>query len=333
MHQARKKIPGVTTETVATARHSRRDLAQVALLKGAHQERIMPLLGGCPVLLLDAGEVLLQAGDTCEAVYLMLNGRLRMQDPTGRAPDVLVDAGDTIGELALFQTAVIARTVSAIEPSRVVVIDRQTAWKLVSVSHHISRNWLALLASRSRVSAVIDGAEELQTIHGGHPTLDESTGLHNRRWLESMLPRQMNRSATARAPLALLLIEIDRLDDVVKSAGPSAGERTRRVVAQALVEAVRPTDLVVSYGPAQFVVVLPDSEASNALQVGERLRHAVRTATTNADPEVAQATVSIGIAQFQPEATMSAFLRAAEATLRAVKVAGGDRVGIEAADI
>src|SRR5690606_11885305 len=133
--------------------------------------------------------------------------------------------------------------------------------------HHIARNWLALLASRTRANVVIDGAGEFQTTHGGHPVFDEVTGLHHRRWREAMLPRQMNRSATARSPLALLLIEIDRLDDVVKLAGPGGGERLRRIAAHAIVEAVRPTDLVVTYGPAQFAVVLAGADGAAAVRV------------------------------------------------------------------
>ena len=63
-------------ETVATARHSRRDLAQVALLKGAHQERIMPLLRNCPVLLMAAGEILMRQNDQGESFYVLIDGTL-----------------------------------------------------------------------------------------------------------------------------------------------------------------------------------------------------------------------------------------------------------------
>lgn len=332
MQQPIKKIPGVHLETVATARHSRRDLAQVALLKGAHQERIMPLLRNCPVLLMTPGEVLLQAGESCEAIYLVLNGRLRMHDPASSVPDVFVDAGDSIGELCLLQKAIVARVVAAVESSRVVVIDRKIAWKLIAASHEISRNWLALLAARSRVSGVIDGSEELKTAHGGHPTLDEATGLHNRRWLEAMLPRQMTRSATNNSSLSLLLVEIDGFDDYARRFGPAAGDHACYAVAEALVNSVRPTDLVVAYATAQFVVVLPDSDGFNACQVGERLRHAVSAVTVAAsddDDGTRPLTASVGVTQYQSATELSAFLGAVEAAVKMVKASGGDRVGMQ----
>lgn len=331
MQQPLRKIPGVHVETVATARHSRRDLAQVGLLKGAHQERIMPLLRHCPVLLMASGEILLRAGETCEAIYLVLSGRLCMQDPSVKGGDVLVDAGDSIGELVLLQKTVMATTVSAVEPSRVVVIERKTAWKLVGASHEISQNWLALLAARTRLEGALGVSEALKTIHGGHPTLDEVSGLYNRRWLESMLPRQMTRSASSNEALALLLIEIDGFDDYTKRFGPAAGDHACQAVAQTLAVNLRPTDVVVAYGRAQFGVVLPATDGASACQVGERLRHAV-----SADPTISSAdggshalTVSVGATEFRPATDLSVFLEAAETAVKMAKVSGGNRVGMQ----
>lgn len=335
MEQSNRKTPGgANVETLATVRYSRRDLAQVRLLKNAHQERIFPFLRHCPVVLMSNGDVLLCARESCEAIYILLSGRLRMHDPSSTVPDVLVDAGDSIGELVLFQKAVIATTVSAVEPSRVLIVDRKTAWKIIGASHEISRNWLALLAARSRVSGVIGGSEELKTAHGGHPTLDETTGLHSRRWLESMLPRQMTRSSTSSSPLGLLLIEIDGFDDYTKRFGPAAGDHACGAVAQALVNGLRPTDLVASFGTAQFAVVLPDSDGVIACQVGERLRHSVSKATVGLPDEsdIPALTVSVGATQFHSAGNLSAFLAAAETALRMAKASGGNRVGIQPID-
>lgn len=331
MQQPLRKIPGVHVETVATARHSRRDLAQVGLLKGAHQERIMPLLRHCPVLLMANGEILLRAGETCEAIYLVLSGRLRMQDPSGAAADVLVDAGDSIGELTLLQKTVAATTVSAMEPSRVVVIERKTAWRLVGASHEISQNWLALLAARTRAEGVMGVNAALKTSHGGHPTLDEVSGLYNRRWLESVLPRQMKRSASSDEALALLLIEIDGFADYAKRFGPAAGDHVYRAVAQTLAGNLRPTDLLVAYGRAQFAAVLPAADGASACQAGERLRHAVSADPTilSADGDSAGPTISVGATEFRPATDLSAFLEAAETALKTAKVSGGNRVGMQ----
>lgn len=290
----------------------------------------MPLLRNCPVLLVANGDVLLAAGESCDAVYMVLSGRFRMQDPSGAVADILIDAGDTLGELSLVQNAVISSTVSAIEPSRVVVIERKVAWALVGASHQIARNWLALLASRTRVSGVIAGSEELKTTHGGHATLDEVTGLHNRRWLESMLPRQMTRSVTNNESLTLCLVEIDNFDEYTRRLGPNVGEHACHAVAQQLVENIRPTDLIAAYGSAQFAIVLPNADAEGACEVGERLRRAVSELTVGASENNGSSplTISVGISPCQPESDLRSFLASGEAALKMVRISGGNRVGV-----
>jgi len=332
MDQSRKTFEGMRREARATAaaRWSRKELAQIALLKDAHQETIAPLLRDCPVRSLASGEVLLRAGEPCPALYLVLSGRLRMEAPSSTIPDMFVHAGDSIGELFILKDAVVASTISATEPTRLLVIDRNVAWALIRASHEIARNWLSLLAERTRIKGLIAGNEALKTSHGQHPSHDERTGLYNRHWLESMLPRQMARSNASQAPLGLLLIEIDGFADYITRSGPAVGDLACYALAQLLVNNFRPTDLVVHYGAGQFAVVLPGSDAANSCVVGERVRHAVSRmgAITLGENTSLSLTVSVGATELQPSTDAPAFLAAAEAALQMVKTSGGNRVGM-----
>jgi len=332
MDQSKKTFEDVRREAraSASARWSRKELAQIALLKDAHQETIAPLLRDCPVRSLASGEVLLRAGEPCPALYMVLSGRLRMEGPSSTIPDMFVNAGDSIGELFILKDAVVAPAISATEPTRLLIIDRNVAWALIRASHEIARNWLSLLAERTRVKGIIAGNEELKTSHGHHTSHDERTGLYNRHWLESMLPRQIARSTASHAPLGLLLIEIDGFADHVARSGPAAGDLACHAVAQLLVKNFRPTDPVVHYGAGQFAAVLPGSNAANACVVGERVRHAVNRlgAITLGENTSLSLTVSVGAAELQPSTDASAFLAAAEAALQMAKTSGGNRVGM-----
>lgn len=333
MSQARKTFETMRRVARATAalRVSRRELAQIALLKGAHQERIVPLLQDCPVKVLANGEALLHAGEACPALYLVLSGKLLMTDTSANVPETPIRPGDCIGELFLLQKVMAAASVTAVEPTRLLVIDRAAAWGLIRASHEIARNWLALIAERSHVSAVIAGSAVLATSHERYTTHDERTGLNNRRWLEAMLPRQMARSREGKTALGLLLVEIDRFTDYVGRCGPGAADHACRVVADALVKNVRPTDLVACYSTALFVVVLPESNATNACMVAERIRNAIGRAGALIPDKSASPpfTVSIGVAQLEPATDATTFLTAAEVALQAAKAAGGDRVGMQ----
>lgn len=332
MDQPKKTFEDMRREAraSASARWSRKELAQIALLKDVHQETIAPLLRDCPVRSLASGEVLFRAGETCLALYMILSGRLRMEGSSSSIPDVFVRAGNSIGELFLLKDAVIASMISAAEPTRLLVIDRNTAWALIRASHEVARNWLSLLADRTRVAGLIAGNEELKTSHGRHTSHDERTGLYNRHWLESMLPRQIARSTASRAPLGLLLVEIDGFADRVARAGPLVVDQACHAVAQLLVENLRPTDLVVHYGDGQFAVMLPDSNVASACVVGERVRHAVSQAQAIMSGASASfsLTVSVGATELQPFADATVLLAAAEAALQMAKTSGGNRVGM-----
>jgi diguanylate cyclase (GGDEF)-like protein len=315
----------------AATRWSRKELAQIALFKGAHQESIAPILRDCPVRVLASGDVLLRAGEPCPALYLVLSGRLRMQDPDSTRPDTLIRAGDSIGELALLEKVVVAPTVSAVEPTRVLVISRDVAWALIRKSHDIARNWLALLAQRTRVSGVVAGSEQLSTSHPLHTTHDESTGLFNRRWLDAMLQRQIARSSTGNHPLSVLLVEIDRFTDFIARLGQITGDLAYQAVAQTIVLNVRPNDPVVSYGTAQFAVVLVDSDVAGACVVGERMRAAISRAGALAPEEniLHSLTVSVGAAELKPFIDATSLLSAAETALELARSKGGDRVAMQ----
>lgn len=332
MDESKKTLEDIRREARASAsvRWSRKELAQIALLKDAHQETIAPLLYDCPVRSLASGEVLLRAGEPCQALYMVLSGRLRMEGPSSTIPDMFVRAGDSIGELSLLKDALVVPTISATEPTRLLIIDRNVAWALIRASREIARNWLSLLAERTRVSGLIAGNEELKTSHGHLTSHDERTGLYNRHWLESMLPRQIARSTASQASLGLLLIEIDGFADYVARSGPVAEDKVCYAVAQLLVNNFRPTDLVVSYGAGQFAVVLPDTNVASACVVGERTRHAVSRAGVimSGESDALSLTVSVGATELQPSTDASVFLAAAEAALQMAKTSGGNRVGM-----
>lgn len=316
----------------APTRFSRKELAQLALLKDAHQETIVPLLRNCPVRQLGVGETLLRTGESCNALYLVLSGRLRMQDSSSTA-DSFVKAGDSIGELFLLQNAVVAWTISAVEPTRLLVIDHDAAWALINASHEAARNWLALLAERPRVGGIVRASEALKTSYKRHATLDDATGLYNRLWLDSTLPRQVARTSISNASLGLLLVEIDGFDKYRAEQGLEAGEHVRYAVAQTLIHNVRPTDLVACYDSARFAVVLPEANVSAACIVAERVRHAVSEAVIMMSDEsiLPSVTVSVGAAEYKPSSDAPGLMRAAEAALASAKTIGGDRVGMQLA--
>jgi diguanylate cyclase (GGDEF)-like protein len=126
------------------------------------------------------------------------------------------------------------------------------------------------------------------------------------------------------APVAVLMIDLDRFKLVNDTHGHAVGDEVLVRCAELLQQATRPADLVVRLGGDEFVVVLLDGRGRPE-QVGDRIRRAAhehRWAATAADLTM---TVSVGVAAGHGRELAQLVERADEA-LYAAKRAGRDRV-------
>lgn len=147
---------------------------------------------------------------------------------------------------------------------------------------------------------------------------DPLTGLLNRRTLEN----HYREIAAQDAPLALAMCDLDHFKKLNDRYGHDTGDRALRLFADVLREAVRPSDLAARFGGEEFVVVLPDCDMEQGVQVIERIRE--RLARTLAVGEVPAFTVSIGIVGAEHSRDLSELLSAADEAMYAAKGAGRD---------
>jgi len=152
---------------------------------------------------------------------------------------------------------------------------------------------------------------------------DALTGLLNRRSLESEVTRLIHdgdQYVVAYGDLDLF----KHLNDVH---GHAAGDRALRVIARALRDSVRPSDIVARYGGEEFLIVLPNCDAALAKVVVERVRIRFREyLAAAAAPEV---TISFGIASGDRLSAFDDVVARADAALLTAKAGGRDRVVIE----
>jgi diguanylate cyclase (GGDEF)-like protein len=155
---------------------------------------------------------------------------------------------------------------------------------------------------------------------------DPLTGARNRLYLDECIKREWYRGMRYNTELSLLLIDVDNFKTLNDTNGHQAGDAC-------LIELVklfnsqlkRSTDALCRYGGDEFVIVLPDTSASNAMQIAEDVRKSVEifSAEFNAKSPV-DISVSIGCASFIPDTTISSdeFLTFADKALYAAKNAG-----------
>src|SRR5918912_926094 len=107
-------------------------------------------------------------------------------------------------------------------------------------------------------------------------TTDALTGVANRRAFRERLEAEVGRTARTRAPVSLVLLDIDDFKAVNDDYGHPAGDRALADFALQLKNSVRELDLVARLGGEEFAVIVPDSGATEAVSLSERIREAVR---------------------------------------------------------
>jgi diguanylate cyclase (GGDEF)-like protein len=125
---------------------------------------------------------------------------------------------------------------------------------------------------------------------------DGLTGLFNHREFYQQLRRELERARRYRHTVSLLIIDVDDFKRFNDRFGHLAGDLALRKIADLLRHCARATDVVARYGGEEFAVILPESTASGALMLAERIKTEV--AVHNFLPQVpgeVHLTVSIGI--------------------------------------
>ena len=160
--------------------------------------------------------------------------------------------------------------------------------------------------------------------------LDALTGLFNRRFFESSLGREAERSRRHRmTSSSLLMLDLDGFKSLNDRFGHGMGDRVLQALGELILRRLRAIDLPCRYGGDEFAVVLPDTDRTNACLTAERLRanvghHFHGQPVRGSRLEL---TVSVGVATYSEGcATVDALVQAADHALYLAKGAGGNRV-------
>ncbi len=157
---------------------------------------------------------------------------------------------------------------------------------------------------------------------------DELTGLANRRSLNQFLRSAQARAMEVGEPLSVLLFDIDHFKSFNDSYGHQVGDQVLRLVAGILRQTVREHDLAARYGGEELMIVLPSTQLSAAVAIGERIRTTLagRTLRRRSTGEpLCTVTTSVGVAQFRPGESSEALVARCDAALYAAKTAGRNR--------
>lgn len=113
---------------------------------------------------------------------------------------------------------------------------------------------------------------------------------------------EIERSERFNHPLAVLEIDIDHFKHVNDTYGHQVGDEILRSLTQCCLNVLRTNDSFGRVGGEEFVIILPETSQSHAIEAGERLRKAVECTTHNTSAkDPLRITISVGVACFEPE--------------------------------
>ncbi len=157
-------------------------------------------------------------------------------------------------------------------------------------------------------------------------THDELTALPNRVAYRERVAQEWRRFQRYQRPLCIAVGDIDHFKSFNDTYGHQAGDQVLSVIAGSLKERIREVDFVARYGGEEFVILLPETELSDAATLLNNLRESIANRKVTADDsQVLSITMSFGVTEFELEDTIVTAFERADKALYKAKAEGRNR--------
>jgi two-component system cell cycle response regulator len=160
---------------------------------------------------------------------------------------------------------------------------------------------------------------------------DSLTGLYNRRYLETHFQELTNDLAPSLKPISVLIMDVDHFKSVNDDHGHAAGDDVLQTLANRVIGGIRGFDTAIRLGGEEFVVLMPNVDARDALSAANRLRAMVDDEPFEVlgDGLSLPITISIGVTTgIAGQEPLDSLLDRADQALYAAKKGGRNRVEV-----
>lgn len=186
-----------------------------------------------------------------------------------------------------------------------------------------ARAYWTMLLQREELRASRSALQDLAT-------RDPLTGLYNRRFLDEVMPLELARAQRDGTPLSVIMLDLDHFKKVNDDYSHAAGDEVLKTFAELLKHGARKSDLICRYGGEEFIAIMPNMTANQALERAESWRKQLEETLVVHDGCNIRVTMSAGIAVFpKPCKSPDQLFSRADEMLYKSKQQGRNRISVD----
>ena len=219
----------------------------------------------------------------------------------------------------------VSQTLSTIETALKEKTEKDNAIKLVSEKKK-SEFQTGFSKLKKELDQAIKHSKDLETKLNQDPL----TKIYNRRAYHKRIQSEMDRLLRYQTIFSILVLDIDFFKKVNDTYGHAIGDKCLQEIARRTGPVLRKNDMLARYGGEEFVIVMPETDATGAATVAEKIRQTIEKIEFIYKEKTIKMTVSIGVSQATPEDKMhEKVFERADAALYRAKNEGRNRVVVQ----
>ncbi|HEY7886479.1 MAG TPA: diguanylate cyclase [Cellvibrionaceae bacterium] len=191
--------------------------------------------------------------------------------------------------------------------------------RMINYAAHRRAQLAALADTNAQLSEAMDQLYQLAIT-------DSLTGAATHRFFFETFETEVQRAERDQKNLSLLILDIDKFKSVNDTYGHQVGDKAIRHVVQACTKILRPYDTMGRIGGEEFAILLPQTDADEALKIAERIRQKCEADKLFINSQHLTLTCSIGVACLQSGWNKEQLFSAADKALYAAKNSGRNRI-------
>ena len=168
--------------------------------------------------------------------------------------------------------------------------------------HRLLHQMEDVIAQRTiEIEQALSESENIRQRYQKLSTIDELTGLHNRRYFFAEGESMLARAIRYELPISLLLMDVDYFKRINDTWGHALGDQVLKMIANVLNEEIRTGDMVARLGGEEFVLLLSNTGAVGADLLAKRIQERISKLDFAGEADELMLTVSIGMASLNGE--------------------------------